>query len=64
MVIVLDAPVLLLLLPPSCPNASFDVTEYDGVTKIMTGIAIDNDMEKIITTRAEMGKRRCLVLQL
>jgi hypothetical protein len=34
------------------------------MTKIMTGIAIDNDMEKIITTRAAMGKRRCLVLPL
>src|SRR5829696_6691349 len=45
MVIVLDAPVLLLP-PPPCPNASF------------------NDMEKIITTRAAMGKRRCLVLPL
>jgi hypothetical protein len=62
-VIVLDV-LVSLLLPLSCPNASFDVTEYDGMTPIMTGIVIDNDMEKTITTRAAMGERCCLVLQM
>ena len=65
MVMVLDAPILLLLLlPTSCPYASFDVTEYDGMTKMLTGMAIDNDVEKIITTRAAVEKRQFLVLQL